>query len=186
MSSFSNMIRMDIKLLFSVQDFCHSNPGFDNFMKSIVSKFPHKDIVLVIYLISLFALVELGHKHFWLCIINLSTAFRKFKYFFCLSILLYTIYTYCGLVLCVILISHTILYYYCVVCRKLIAAKRPVEYNRALMPITDIAAESYGYVFYLLLLLLLSHNLYTTYTICTPIHPPTRLNKHGYIYIRNA
>ena len=35
--------------------------------------------------------------------------------------------------------------------RKLIAAKRPVEYNRALMPIADLSAESYGLVEHIVL-----------------------------------
>lgn len=58
-----------------------------------------------VYLFFILGVLEIGHNHFWLCAVNLSTSFAI---------------------------------------RKLLGAKRPVEYNRALMPITDIAAESYG------------------------------------------
>jgi hypothetical protein len=77
MESFEDMIKLDIKLLFSVQHFCKSNPKFDQFMGNIVSKFPHQDIVLVIYLMFIFNFIEIGHNHFWVCIFNLFGSFCK-------------------------------------------------------------------------------------------------------------
>jgi hypothetical protein len=101
----AELIKRDIAILFAIQDYCYQRPKLDALMRSIVSKWPHQDIVLIVYLFFILGVLEIGHIHFWLCALNLSTSFAV---------------------------------------RKLIAAKRPVEYNRALMPITDIAAESYG------------------------------------------
>jgi hypothetical protein len=77
-TGFEDVIRQEVRLLFAIQDYCRQHPQLDYFMSSIVSKHPLKDIVLLLYLFFVFGLVEVGHNHFWICMMNLPCAFRKF------------------------------------------------------------------------------------------------------------
>jgi len=106
MSDFKTLIRNDMQLMRSIRNYCASNVDVDSVMRSIVSKNPFNDIVLILYFFVALGIYDIGRRHFWLVVLNLSVSFLL---------------------------------------RKVIEAKRPVEYDRTLQPMTDTGAESYGF-----------------------------------------
>eukprot|EP01036_Dinobryon_divergens_P034200 gene34200-44183_t len=103
------MINNDLELMWSIQNFCHHSyyaSRIEKFMDSIVSKYPWRDIVLVLWVAFLACLMELGSRHFWVAAMN---------------------------------------YAFAATLRRLVEAKRPVEFDVRLQPLTDSGAESYGF-----------------------------------------
>lgn len=90
--------------------------------KRLISKEPTSDIVLILYALFALGVWDIGRKHFWTVILNVSLAHCKKNHFFAN----YRVKLMKG-------------------ARLLIEAKRPVEYDRSMQPSTDIAADSFGY-----------------------------------------
>ena len=92
--------------------------------KSIISKKPGTDVVLILYVLFALGVWDIGRKHFWVVVLNVCIAHCKTH-------------------------THTqINYHFChehiTGARFLIEAKRPIEYDRSLQPSTDVAADSFG------------------------------------------
>jgi membrane-associated phospholipid phosphatase len=121
---------------------------------SIVSKYPYSDICCVVYLGIVFGTVEIGmsatmhevHSNgcaagwnfFWVCCTNLVAAFGELepphrapslKQCQCI----------CMCLLYVILVRNMS------VLRRVLEAKRPVEFDSRLQPLADVHADSYGF-----------------------------------------
>jgi len=75
-------------------------------MNKLVSKYPWKDITIIVWCFFIIGLIELGIRHFWVVVLNATVASAL---------------------------------------RRIIEAKRPVEYDIRLQPLTDSSAESYGF-----------------------------------------
>ncbi len=104
--TYQELVEMDVKLLWAIQDWVYRRRWLDSRMSKIVSKYPMYDIGMVIWLMAVIGVYEIGKRHFWVVTTNLVTSF---------------------------------------VLRKLIAAKRPVEYDNRLQPTTDVHPDSYGF-----------------------------------------
>jgi hypothetical protein len=128
---FKKLIKDDLINIRKIRNYCTSNPRIDNWMRSIINKHPFQDIVIVLYLFFAVGLVDIGKKHFWVVVTNISVAFCKF-----ISLLHCTM----GRSSC-FLICHCVMLS---VLRRIIEAKRPVEYDRTMQPMTDRGADSYG------------------------------------------
>lgn len=124
MSAYDEMIQKDLQLLWLVQDFCKSNPVIDQNMARIISKHPWQDISLVVWVLSGVGIYEIGADHFWVVAFNLAGSFGKN-------------------IMTVNFISYTACYVDLAL-RKLIAARRPVEFDGRLRALTDSHAESFG------------------------------------------
>lgn len=121
MSSYDEMVQKDLRLMWSILNYCESVPWLQDKMSKIVSKYPWKDISIAIWLFFVVGLFEIGTKHFFVVATNLASA-------------------YCKLFSLHVPLSN------CAVLRTLLEVKRPVEYDIRLQPITDRSAESYGFV----------------------------------------
>lgn len=103
---FKKFIKDELHNIRKVRQYCAGNSRLDSWMKSLINKHPLHDIVLILYVFFIIGLVDIGKKHFWVVVTNLSFAFFV---------------------------------------RRLIEAKRPVEYDRSMQPLTDRNADSYGF-----------------------------------------
>lgn len=103
---FKKFIKDDLVNIRKIRNYCTSNPRIDSWMRSLINKHPFQDIVIVLYFFFAVGLVDIGKKHFWVVVTNLSFAFLV---------------------------------------RRIIEAKRPVEYDRTMQPITDRNADSFGF-----------------------------------------
>jgi len=68
------MVDKDIELMYKIQEYCNSSPRLNQFMETVVSVHPLKDITTIIWIASLFGMLELGRNHFWVIAINLIFA----------------------------------------------------------------------------------------------------------------
>jgi hypothetical protein len=127
MSSYEEVIEKDLVLLRSIQDYCYRTPWLNDYMARIVSKNPLRDVVSVLWIFFVYGLVEIGPHHFWVVVMNLVGAFGKHA-------AAVPIATRCS----------AYRSYHCLVMRSLVEAKRPVEYDIRLQPLTDKSATSYG------------------------------------------
>lgn len=125
MATYEDVVQKDLELLWSIQDYCYRTPWINSSLARIVSKNPLKDIVIILWGCFAIGLFDIGAKHFWLVTINATVAFGKLV----------------DALLCFVLV---IFLPFWIVARKLIEAKRPVEYDIRLQPMTDLNAESYG------------------------------------------
>ncbi len=78
-TSFNEMIQKDLELLWAMQDYIRRTPWLERSMASIVSKHPWQDICAIIWLFFAFGIAEIGVKHFWVVMMNLSAAFCKYR-----------------------------------------------------------------------------------------------------------
>ena len=61
--TYDELIEMDTKLLWAIQDFVYRRSWIDKRMAKIVSKYPYYDIGLVIWLMSVIGVYEIGKRH---------------------------------------------------------------------------------------------------------------------------
>lgn len=73
--TYDELIEMDTKLLWAIQDFVYRRRWIDKRMARLVSKYPYYDIGLVIWLMSVVGVYEIGKRHFWVVGMNLGAAF---------------------------------------------------------------------------------------------------------------
>ena len=104
--SYQELVDIDVKLLWAIQDWVYRRRWLDTRLSKIVSRYPMYDVGIVVWLMAVIGVYEIGKRHFWVVTINLVVSF---------------------------------------VLRKLIGAKRPVEYDDRLQPTTDIHPDSYGF-----------------------------------------
>ena len=77
MSTYEEVIAKDLELLWSIQEFCYRTPWLNQRMSQIVSKYPLRDIVSILWLFFIYGIVEIGVRHFWVVVVNLAAAFGK-------------------------------------------------------------------------------------------------------------
>lgn len=149
MGTYDEMIQNDVELLWRIQEYCYQHPWLNEKMSQIVSKNPWKDIVILNWIFFIVGLFEIGSKHFWVVTTNAIFAigiltwvidYFHFQYF--ISILYMFIY---GIYWSILFPSSVLIYDDRLALRRFIEAKRPVEYDIRLQPMTDKSAESYGY-----------------------------------------
>lgn len=73
--TYEELIEMDTKLLWAIQDYVFRRRWIDKRMAKIVSKYPYYDIGLLIWLVSVVGVFEIGKRHFWVVGINLGACF---------------------------------------------------------------------------------------------------------------
>lgn len=73
--TYDELIEMDTKLLWAIQDFVYRRRWIDKRMAKIVSKYPYYDIGLLIWLIFMVGVFEIGKRHFWVVGVNLGASF---------------------------------------------------------------------------------------------------------------
>lgn len=134
MSSYQEVVEKDLQLLWSIQEYCQRTPSVHNLFSRIVSKNPAKDVVLVLWLFFCYGLVEIGMEHFWVASINITVALGNAQH----NNLPLSVSGADGELISSVCIAVSS------VARKIIEAKRPVEYDSRLQPATDTSAESYG------------------------------------------
>ena len=74
-SRFEQVVEKDIEILWLIHDICHERPIFDMIMTNIVSKHPWNDIVVIIWAIFIYGIIEIGVLHFWIVTFNLVLCF---------------------------------------------------------------------------------------------------------------
>lgn len=124
--SYEEVVENDLELIWLIKRYCKARPWIERAMSRIVSKHPMQDICLVLWIAFILGWIEVGHAHFWVCIINVTVVLRKFPRSAAHS-------------------SDNKSPISCrSVARRLFEAKRPVEYDRRLRPRTEVNPESYG------------------------------------------
>ena len=74
---YDEVVKSDLELLWSIQEYCYRNSYINEKMSLIVSKYPFKDIVMVIWMFAIVGYVQLGVKHFWVVVLNLIVCVGK-------------------------------------------------------------------------------------------------------------
>jgi hypothetical protein len=78
-SSYDDMIEKDLELLWVINDYISSTPRLQDFFGKIVSKYPWKDVVVVVWCFFAIGISEIGRNHFWVVVMNLIFAISKSK-----------------------------------------------------------------------------------------------------------
>jgi hypothetical protein len=73
-SSYDDMIEKDLELLYAVQDYITNTPWLHEFFMRIISKYPWKDVVIVVWFFFIIGVIEVGRNHFWIVAMNLMFA----------------------------------------------------------------------------------------------------------------
>jgi membrane-associated phospholipid phosphatase len=73
--SLAEIVKYDVELIWSIQDFIFRRPGLDRLLSRLVSKQPWNDIGLLVWIVALVGCFEIGVKHFWVVVVNLGGAY---------------------------------------------------------------------------------------------------------------
>lgn len=76
-SSFDDMIEKDLELLWVINDYISNTPSLNDLFSKIVSKYPWKDVVVIVWCFFVVGLSEVGRNHFWVVVMNLLFAISK-------------------------------------------------------------------------------------------------------------
>lgn len=77
MSSYDEVVEKDLELMWTIKRYCKVNPWVDEVFGRIVSKYPFRDIVLLLWIIFIVGLFEIGVHHFWVAFMNIIVAMGK-------------------------------------------------------------------------------------------------------------
>ena len=75
MSSYEDVVKKDLELLWSIQEYCYRTPWLNDIMTKIISKNPLKDICILVWIFFAIGILEIGSYHFWVASTNLVAAF---------------------------------------------------------------------------------------------------------------
>ena len=75
--AFRSWIKKDLELVWYILDLFYRNDRLDDIMRSIISKNPLQDIVLILIPFLCIGFVDIGIEHFWITNINFLFAFGR-------------------------------------------------------------------------------------------------------------
>jgi hypothetical protein len=88
-TSLTEIIEKDLELMWYIRRYCKSKPWIQNTLGIVVSKYPMRDIILLVWLLFIIGLFEIGQRHFWIISMNITAIMCKInnQYFFLSSLI---------------------------------------------------------------------------------------------------